>query len=123
MRPHRSVLVVEDDEDILAFVEWLLADNGYEVITATDGAAALKVVETLHPDLIVLDLRMPSMDGPTFARAYHERPEPHAPIVLMSAANEAPNVALVVGAVEHVEKPFRVETLLAAVDRHVGSQT
>ena len=121
MTPHRRVLVVEDDEAIREFLEWALVDEGYEVVTAPDGIAALKSVETLAPDLILLDLLMPRMDGPSFARAYHELPEPHAPIVLMSASNELPRLASVVGAVEHLKKPFNLATLLATVDRHAAS--
>lgn len=119
MTTRRIVLVVEDDKAILEFLEWALADEGYEVVSAPDGAAALKTVETLSPDLILLDLLMPRMDGPSFARAYHARPQPHAPIVLISASNEAPKLASVVGAVEHLAKPFNLELLLAIIDRHL----
>jgi len=113
------VLVVEDDEAILEFLEWALVDEGYDVATAPDGVAALKTLETLRPDIILLDLLMPRMDGQSFARAYHARPQPHAPIVLISASNEAPTLVSVVGAVEHLAKPFNLALLLATIDRHL----
>ena len=80
------VLIVEDDDSIRDLVDLVLSSAGYEILTATDGAAALQVVGTIHPDLVLLDMRMPVMDGWEFARWYRAGPEPHAPIVVVTAA-------------------------------------
>jgi two-component system, chemotaxis family, chemotaxis protein CheY len=85
----RRVLVVDDDPDIGEFVSLALADEGYDVTTALNGRAALGRAEERPPDLIVLDMRMPVMDGWEFARTYRERPGPHAPILVLTAARDA----------------------------------
>ena len=74
----RPILVVDDDEAILSAVESTLADEGYPVVTAPDGAAALDVVERQQPTAILLDMKMPVMDGWAFARAYRQQPGPRA---------------------------------------------
>ncbi len=61
------VLVVDDDETISEFVVWVLADDGHEVISATNGMMALQKLERFDPDVILLDMRMPVMDGWQFA--------------------------------------------------------
>jgi CheY-like chemotaxis protein len=74
----RRVLVVEDSPALRHLLAMALADEGYAVHTAADGARALELLERLAPCLILLDLRMPVMDGPAFARAYRA-PAPPPP--------------------------------------------
>jgi hypothetical protein len=68
-----SVLVVEDDPDIRDFVADALSIDGYAVLTAGNGLEALRLLDEQRPDVVLLDLRMPVMDGPTFARRCWER--------------------------------------------------
>ncbi len=114
------ILVVEDDDSIRDLVDLVLSGAGYEVLTATDGAAALQVVGTTRPDLVLLDMRMPIMDGWEFARRYRARPEPHAPIVVLTAARDAANRAAEIHANGYLGKPFDVDELLALVSHHAG---
>jgi DNA-binding response OmpR family regulator len=113
------VLVVEDDDSIRDLVDIVLTSAGYEVLTAPDGAAALQVVGTVHPDLVLLDMRMPVMDGWEFARRYRAGPEPHAPIVVVTAARDAAQRASEIDANGYLGKPFDMGELLALV-RHLA---
>jgi CheY-like chemotaxis protein len=112
------ILVVEDDEDIRDLVELVLSNAGYEVLAAQNGAAALQVVGTAQPDLILLDMRMPVMDGWEFARQYRARTESHAPIVVLTAARDAAGRAAEIHANGYLGKPFDVDDLLALVSHH-----
>jgi CheY-like chemotaxis protein len=107
--------VIEDDEDIRDFVASVLRDAGYSVVSAENGAAALEKVERCPPSAILLDMKMPVMDGWEFAQHYRERPAPAAPIIVMTAAHDAQLRANQVQAVGVLAKPFDLEDLLAAV--------
>ena len=117
MEELRPILVVEDDELILNALESTLAGEGYHVMTAPDGAAALDLVERQPPALILLDMMMPVMDGWAFARAYRKQAAPRAPIVEMTAAADAARRAADVGAEAYLAKPFNLEDLLSLVGR------
>ena len=112
------VLVVDDDATIREVVDAFLSEEGYEVVTAPDGAAALARVRERPPGLILLDMRMPVMDGWAFARAYRRAPGPHAPIVVLTAAREAAERAAAIGADGVLGKPFDLYRLLYLVRQH-----
>ena len=112
------ILVVEDDDSIRELVDVVLSGAGYEVLTAPNGAAALQVVGNARPDLVLLDMRMPVMDGWEFARQYRARPEPPAPIVLLTAARDAAERAEEIHANGYLGKPFDVQELLTLVGHH-----
>jgi two-component system chemotaxis response regulator CheY len=116
------VLVVDDDEDIRDVIEIALAGEGYEVQAAPDGAVALSLVGESRPDLILLDMRMPVMDGWEFARAYHEMPGPHAPIVVLTAAVNAGAYSEQIGAAGFLAKPFDLDQLFRRVDERLRPQ-
>ena len=84
-----TVLVVDDDPDIRDFVQFGLEDEGYRVLTASHGQAALNLLRRSAVNLILLDMRMPVMDGWTFASLYRQQAAPCAPIVLITAAQDA----------------------------------
>src|SRR5918911_4570585 len=102
------ILVIDDDESIRDFVHTALADAGYDVLEAADGAAALDLIGTSQPDVILLDMLMPLMDGWEFARLYHETPGPHAPIVVVTAARDAAARSNQINAAGCLAKPFRL---------------
>jgi two-component system, chemotaxis family, chemotaxis protein CheY len=114
----QQILIVDDDEEIREMIKYALADEGYEVFTADNGDAALDVLNERMPHLILLDMRMPVMDGWTFASTYRQRPPPHAPIVVMTAAIDAVQWSREVNAAGCIPKPFELSRLFAAVQRH-----
>jgi len=115
-----SVLVVEDDPDLLALVEMLLADAGRRVRTAPEGRAALARVAEEMPGLILLDMRMPGMSGWEFAHEFRARHGAGCPIVVVTAAENARRRAEEIGADAWLAKPFDLDDLLALVDRFLG---
>jgi CheY-like chemotaxis protein len=110
--------VVEDEAEIRDFVAMVLNSEGYRVTTAPNGAAALAEVGREPYDLILLDMRMPVMDGWSFARAYREARGPHAPIVVLTAARDAAERADQIHAEGFLGKPFDLDDLLSMVAQH-----
>lgn len=117
------ILVVDDDQGIRDFVGMALTDEGYDVVTAPHGAAALELATARAPSVILLDMRMPIMDGWEFARVYRQRPGPHAPIVVFTAARDAQERAAQIAADGVLPKPFDLTELLTVVGRHAAPAT
>jgi DNA-binding response OmpR family regulator len=113
----QPVLVVEDDEDIRGFLAIVLEEAGYAVTSAANGAEALQRVAQESPDVILLDMKMPVMDGWEFAQHYRAYTAMQAPIIVMTAARDARLRAREVDAVEVLSKPFNIEELLTTVER------
>ena len=109
------ILVVEDDLTLLETLEYNLRAEGYEVITAGDGLTALEVARKQKPDLIVLDVMLPGLDG--FEVCRFLRRETNVPILMLTArADEVDRVVgLEVGADDYLTKPFSMRELLARV--------
>ena len=108
------VLLIEDDASIREVVELGLSTAEITVTSVGSGAAALALLSTVHPDVILLDLRMPEMDGAEFARRYVAQGG-RAPLVVMSAAGDANRAAVGVPAAAVLQKPFDLDQLLRAV--------
>jgi CheY-like chemotaxis protein len=116
------VLVVDDDPDILDAICDILQAEGYRVERARHGLEALERVTARRPDLILLDLMMPVMDGVAFAQALRDRKMYEGlPIVVISADGN-PQRAAAVGAQVYLAKPFDIDALLGAVSRLVGEE-
>jgi two-component system, chemotaxis family, chemotaxis protein CheY len=111
------VLVVDDDPTIRQFIQMALVDHGYEVLTAEDGQAALDLLRSNRPDLILLDMRMPVMDGWAFSRAYRTAGLPPSPIVVLTAARDAAQYAREIEADAYLAKPFDLRELMVLVHR------
>jgi two-component system, OmpR family, KDP operon response regulator KdpE len=109
------ILIVDDEPNILGAMEPLLRSHGYEVITAMTGRAAIAAATRESPDLIVLDLGLPDMDGVEVCRTVRE--DRGAPIIVLSArgAEHDKVRALDAGAEDYVTKPFGAEELLARI--------
>ena len=113
--PDVRVLVVDDEPDIRATVTAMLEIEGYAVEEAMNGAAALEVIEADPPDIILLDMRMPILDGWGFAEQMRLRG--HAiPIVVMTAARDAARWATEIAATAFIAKPFGYDDLIEAVE-------
>ncbi len=117
-----GVLVVEDDADLLALEEMILLDAGYRVRTARDGRAALDRIGEEMPAVVLLDMRMPGMNGWEFAREFHARHGRAAPIVVVTAAENARARAEEIGAEGFLAKPFDIEDIVRAVERYAGAR-
>ena len=111
------ILVVEDDTSILDMVMQILRSEGYPVVGAKNGAEGLVECDRRAPSLILLDMRMPRMDGWEFAAALRARGIA-SPVVVMTAADNAKRWADEVGADGYVVKPFEFLDLLASVEKH-----
>lgn len=117
-----TILVVEDDPQIRDVVRITLECAGYRVETASDGAAALAHLEQRRPDLIVLDLMLPEVNGIQLAERLRERRlHPSVPILVLSAAPQLVYKAGWIEADACLGKPFAVEALLDEVARLTGS--
>jgi DNA-binding response OmpR family regulator len=111
----KTILVVDDEQRLVSLVETYLTQNGYRVVTAPNGVEALSVARRENPDLIILDIMMPEMDGYEFMRVY--RAESDTPIILLTARVEDDEkvIGLELGADDYVTKPFRPRELIARV--------
>jgi len=114
------VLVVEDDADLRVLMWRIFADGGHEVAVAADGAEAIEKVHSLRPELVVLDLVLPGLDGWAVVRNVQRLPAP-PPVVMISVHSHSEMYARAAeaGIAAYVEKPFSVVELLATCERVV----
>jgi two-component system, OmpR family, response regulator ArlR len=112
-----TILLVEDDASIARFVELELTHYGFEVRRVTDGAAALESVEKDAPDLVILDLMLPGIDGLEVARTIRERHGRSLPILMLTARSDTSDVVrgFDAGADDYLRKPFEMPELLSRV--------
>jgi two-component system response regulator MprA len=111
-----TILVVDDDRAIRESLDRALALEGYRVVAATDGAQALELVAEQQPDVIVLDLMMPNVDGLTVCRRLRARRD-RTPILMLTARTETSDrvSGLDAGADDYLPKPFDLDELLARI--------
>ena len=120
------VLVADDDPDILALVRFRLERDGYEVLSAPDGETALDLALARTPDLALLDVMMPRLDGYEVTRRLRRHgPTTAIPIILLTARVQEPDVALgtEAGADDYVTKPFSPQALGARVQAALGARS
>jgi len=113
-----TILLVEDDPDILHMVAYKLRRAGFEVVETTDGLAALDACRREPPDLVLLDVRMPRMDGIAVCRELRAGPRTgDVPIVMLSARarDQDRELAYAAGATDYVVKPFSPRALVERV--------
>jgi DNA-binding response OmpR family regulator len=116
--PSARILAVDDSPTILAMLEEILVSTGYEVITAEDGAEALESARNDRPDLILLDVMLPKLDGYRVCRLLKfDQKYKAIPIIMLTAKTEEQSMAtgLRTGADQYLTKPVEPERLLAAV--------
>ena len=114
------VLVVEDEPALRRMLTFTLRDAGFDVRTAANGRAGLEDVEVRVPDVVVLDLEMPVMDGRTFFREFRQRGF-GAPVLILSAYG-ARRAARELHAEAAVQKPFRADDLIDKLERLVAGE-
>ncbi len=111
-----SILLVEDDKNIAELLRIYLEKEGYQVTHAADGGAGLEEFRKLHPDLVLLDLMLPVMDGTEVCKAI--RQESEAPIIMITARGELNDKVqgLKIGADDYITKPFEMKEVLARIE-------
>ena len=117
------VLVADDDPDILALVRFRLERDGYEVLSAPDGETALDLALARTPDLALLDVMMPRLDGCEVTRRLREHgPTTTIPVILLTARVQEPDVrrGFEAGADDYVTKPFSPQALAERVQAVLG---
>lgn len=117
-------MVVDDEPDILRLVSFSLRRNGFEVVEASDGVSALTLAEEEQPDLILMDVMMPVLNGYEASKKLKENPKTERiPIVMLSAKSQQAEVAagLESGATEYICKPFTPSELVAQVTKYVDA--
>jgi len=115
----KKILIVDDEDDILHFLELVLREKGYEVVTASGGHEALTKAQVDRPDLVLLDIMMPQMDGWEVLKLLRvDEGTSHIPVAMLSARTEAKDrvQGLQEGAIDYICKPFSLQDLLAKID-------
>jgi CheY-like chemotaxis protein len=108
-----TVLVVDDDGDSVEAMREILSAEGHRVLTAMNGRDALELTRREHPDLVLLDLEMPGMDGRSFLSELRSHADvSDVPVVVVSGAVDAGDLGT-----ESVRKPLRLDTLLGLIER------
>ena len=117
-----TVLVVDDTPESLGFLTDMLDGAGFTVLIATDGESALRLVDRITPDLVLLDASMPGIDGfETCRRLKQTRSASHLPVIFMTGLTETEHVVegLASGGVDYVAKPIVMQELLARIRVHL----
>lgn len=120
--PKGTVMIVDDSLGNLRVLESMLANNGYKVRPATSGPMALKAAQTVPPDVILLDILMPDMDGYTVCRTLKNHPLTRSiPVIFISALDETFDKlnGFRAGGVDYITKPFQAEEVLARIKVHL----
>ena len=120
MSNRKTVLLVEDDPDLLRFADVTLRLGGYRVFTATDGLSALSAARKVHPAMMLLDLRLPGLDGWQVLEVMGQDPVLRKlPVIVVTATADAGARPLTeaAGVTEYLVKPLSADALLAAVER------
>ena len=122
----KLILIIEDEQPIVDILKFNLQKEGYKVIEAMDGLEGVKLAQTKEPDLILLDLMLPGLDGFGVCRKIREKS--NVPIIMLTARDEEVDkvLGLELGADDYMTKPFGVRELLARVKanlrRHVADE-
>jgi len=115
MKKHSCIMVVDDEQEVLRLLKRTLEPEGYGVIVADNGKSALALLEEHGPDLVILDIMMPGLDGFQVLDLIRQRS--NLPIIMLTARGEVTTLrdALALGADDYVRKPFGREELLARI--------
>ena len=120
MAARPRVLVVEDDDAVREMLVPALDETGFEIVAALDGLHALRTAIAMQPDVVLLDLGLPNLDGSGYLEQWRER-DVHArkvPVIVMSGQPYGQQIADELGAVQYFAKPFDIDVLIAAIQRH-----
>lgn len=119
----KKILVADDEEDVKIIVQLFLESKGYEIVTAYDGLDAIDKAKSERPDLILLDIMMPVLDGFEVCRRLKSEPSTApVPVIMISASSqsESKKRGLEAGAVDYIVKPFEPDHLAKVLAKHLG---
>ena len=119
----KKILVVDDEKDITETLSFMLKANGYDVITAFDGENGLKAAKEENPDLIILDVMMPKINGYKIARLLkYDNKYKHIPIIMVTARGQDTDklIGEETGADIYITKPFEFEEILNSINKYLG---
>ena len=122
----RKILVVDDEHEYVALLSDILTTHGYGVISAYDGQQALEIISKDKPDLIILDVKMPNMNGWEVGKIINSDTRySHIPFLMLTACGEFDDIkkGMELGAVSYISKPFKRDTLLALVEGLISKAT
>ena len=118
MAETKKILIADDEQQLALAVKIRLQSRGYQVVTAADGRTALELAETEHPDLIILDVLMPVMDGYSCLRELNTRfGRGKIPVIILTARDRMKDLFELEGIEDYVIKPFDHEDLLIRIER------
>ena len=118
MAAGRKILLADDEPQLALAIKIRLQARGYEVITARDGQEALELVATQQPDLVLLDVLMPGMDGYTCLRELNQRfGRGHVPVIILTARDRMKELFELEGIHDYLIKPFDYDDLLVRIER------
>lgn len=122
-----KVLIVEDDIEIQQLVSYFFKKEGYEVETVGDGLEGLKKIKSFKPELVILDIMLPSLDGKNFTKIVRDLPEEYGTpvIIMLTAKTEIEDVleGLEIGANDYMKKPFDPRELLLRARKLISGET
>jgi two-component system phosphate regulon response regulator PhoB len=116
--PKKHLLIVDDDPDILELLKYNFSDEGFRVTCVENGEKALKFLKTRKPELIILDIMLPGIDGLEVIKILNSNPKTRdIPVIILSAKTEETDVVIGIelGAADYVTKPFSIKVLIAKV--------
>ena len=115
----KKILIIDDSPEIATLTKSRLEAHDYEVATAADGDEGLRKIGEAPPDLIVLDIKMPKMDGWSFVRELKKRGLKQIPIIMLTAYHKMQDLFAIEGINDYIVKPFKAEELLERIDSHL----
>jgi len=115
IKEKQCVLVVDDHPKVLRFIEINLKLHGYEVITTTSGQEALDLAKSVNPDILLLDIIMPGIDG--FGVLKELRTYSNLPVIAFSASHESQDKAMQLGANDFIQKPFDADKIVSRMKK------
>ncbi len=119
----KKILIVDDEPNIVMSLEYTLKKNKFEVFIARDGSEALEILKTKTPDLVLLDIMMPQVDGyETLRRIRLEEKLNDTKVVFLSAKNKASDIekGLALGAAKYITKPFSIKKIVTDINELLG---
>jgi len=115
MDSHQRIMVIDDDQEMLKLLNRTLELEGFDTVVVADGDSALTLLEKIDPDLVILDIMMPGLDG--FQTLDLIREHSNVPVIMLTGRNELESLqrAMFLGADDYISKPFGTKSLIARI--------